>query len=76
VRKNSVTFAAALAMTAAAAFWLTSAAQAGSKGSGRPSTREILVTKKQDVSSSNLMRKAGGGQKSNPNVNYNFGKTR
>jgi type VI protein secretion system component Hcp len=78
VRKHSVTFIASLGlvMTTAAVIWLTSAAHAESKGSGKVKVQDISVTKYHDVSSQPIMRrssptkkaghltvrKAGGGQ--------------
>ncbi len=50
-------------VTAAAAFWLTSAAHAGGKGSGRADVKEITVTKQTDVSTQTLMRKSNTGSR-------------
>jgi hypothetical protein len=64
-------------MTAAAAIWLTSAAHAGGKGSGRADVKEITVTKQTDVSSQSIMRKSSTGNATNkqrfdPYKNFKF----
>jgi hypothetical protein len=61
MRNNSIPFIAGFAVaTVAVAIWLSSAAHAGSKGSGKPSVSDINVTKSNDKSSQTLMRKSSG----------------